>query len=91
MYNNQLEEVIKEIEISEDNFLMDQAAFVLAYFQDAYSINQLMKECPKLTTLFLDMDHVKEPKIIRGKLLCADWMDREDNLGRLCTLLIKAM
>jgi len=84
----QLREVLKLAEESTDVFQSDQIAFMLGQFP-ALDTAELVKGFPRLQE---QLSTVKPANSTAAAMMhCVGRQDREDNLGRVATILIRAL
>lgn len=86
-FDDRIEQAIHRIEHSGDNFLIDQATWLLGFWKDDLPIEQWLAECPNMLRLLPEMK--VEPRRPMRMLMLAGWIDREDDLGELANCLRK--
>jgi hypothetical protein len=86
-HSDNVQTAIKKIEASGDSLLIDQAAFLLGMWNGFWWLEDWTKDCPKIKALLPEMQ--AQPVAPLRTLTCAEWMDREDDLGYLADQLRK--
>lgn len=86
-YVERIQQAIHRIEHSGNDFLIDQAVWVLGFWKDVYPLDKWFKECPNMAALLPEMK--EEPSRAKRLLLLMQWRDREDDLGEIADCIVK--
>ena len=86
-FDLRIQQAIHRIEHSGDNFMIDQATWLLGFWKDDLPIEQWLTECPNMLALLPEMK--AEPRRPMRLLMFMDWIDRDDDLGELANCMRK--
>lgn len=82
-----VEQAIHRIEHSGDNFLIDQATWLLGFWKDELPVEQWLVECPNMLALLPEME--AEPNRAKRLFMFSKWIDRDDDVGEIANCLRK--